>query len=671
MSGGNNSNHNITIGMPLSLTSHSRGDPSHSLPGLFITDTHSLHSGAMRQASVGLNTISAENVMNNPRTRDRVQSIDLQNSIALGRAQGLLGGLRIFSPRRRRIARNENEDKNDGNNNNNNSNGRNNDKNGKNMKNRQNGRKYSTGMINHGGINHVPISYYCGPYALDFTTVAAENEIDNTIRHVLRQSLINNQHEETASVISDPMNFDKINRSSMFNIVRKNKNKNKNSNQNKNNNKNKNNNNNNNKNNKQLTNTEKLKNLVRQSKRNIISKNNTDDNKYQPIRDRDISMANPNSLPEDAEDMNDDSKWSELPTRTPGNSTTSYNNNSPNYQSDGSLGGTGVASGNDSSFSPSAKRGKQDYKSISTRYSSSGYGSSSTMTPQPDSLRDRQGTSSLGTQNHSQRATDALLLSNKETDISDKGKSKSKGKKKKKETEKENEMGVIDGKYARSEPEIIKLTNSGLRDRSIGALGSHASTTGERWDANELYMSLCYENQELAVSKMADSEMNKYTLNNKYKRIIGCGMAICQGGCSALIYLPFLQWKQKVRHRELMLNYVFSFTLGIYVMSTLLILFMGLYKQIFVNDVPWQKPILRPAVVSGMMYAAGYSSFLFATMYLEYAFVYVTMLVGSIIVSNLWSIFYFKEITDRESQKYMACGLLLMTCGIVLESMAD
>ena len=138
-------------------------------------------------------------------------------------------------------------------------------------------------------------------------------------------------------------------------------------------------------------------------------------------------------------------------------------------------------------------------------------------------------------------------------------------------------------------------------------------------------------------------------------------------------YVPYLYWAQQneseIDENELyILNYVFSYTIGIYLGSTFFFCVMGIYKKC--KKVFWPKPVVRPAFSSGCMYALGYAGFLFSTAYISYPICYVGVMVGSIVISNLWSLLYFKEITNQKSIRLLSVSLVLMTIAIIIEAAA-
>ena len=116
------------------------------------------------------------------------------------------------------------------------------------------------------------------------------------------------------------------------------------------------------------------------------------------------------------------------------------------------------------------------------------------------------------------------------------------------------------------------------------------------------------------------------------------------------------------------LDYIFAFILGLYFGSTILFILMGLYKKI--KKRKWMKPVVRPAFISGFMWGIGYVGLIYSMEHLSYSVVFVTSQIGSIGVSSCWSLFYFHEITQMQSQVLLLCALTLMLFGIVSVAIA-
>ena len=161
------------------------------------------------------------------------------------------------------------------------------------------------------------------------------------------------------------------------------------------------------------------------------------------------------------------------------------------------------------------------------------------------------------------------------------------------------------------------------------------------------------------------------SLSVNQRRIVGICMATVQGLISGNANTPFLFW-QKENHElnspHNILDYVFSYSLGCYIGATFFFIFMGLYKKI--NERSWSKPVIRPAFLVGFMYCIGYASFLLSSQSLGLGTSFVVTQIGSCALSSLWSLLYFKEITNRQGVVTMVAALTVMSSGVVLTTIA-
>ena len=167
--------------------------------------------------------------------------------------------------------------------------------------------------------------------------------------------------------------------------------------------------------------------------------------------------------------------------------------------------------------------------------------------------------------------------------------------------------------------------------------------------------------------KMKMKTGKKSLRNSKIGMIIGSLMAVSQGTISGNVNSFYLSWTSK-HNNESTLNYCFAYYLGIYLGATIMFILMGLYRK--ANKKSWKKPVIRPAFFSGAMFGVGYAALLFSSDYLVFPVVFVCCNVGAIIISNCWSIFYFKEVSDAKSFRILISAISLMCVGIVAEAIA-
>ena len=162
----------------------------------------------------------------------------------------------------------------------------------------------------------------------------------------------------------------------------------------------------------------------------------------------------------------------------------------------------------------------------------------------------------------------------------------------------------------------------------------------------------------------------KWRQANWKRRFLGIFMASIQGVISGNCNTPFLWWQQQQQHnKDHYYYYGFSYFLGIYVGSTFMFMSMGLYKKW--KRCKWKKPVTRPSFISGFMWGIGYISFLISNQTLSFVTVYVISQIGSVALSSLWSMFYFREIRQKRSLVLMWTSLSFIACGILCLALAE
>jgi len=188
-------------------------------------------------------------------------------------------------------------------------------------------------------------------------------------------------------------------------------------------------------------------------------------------------------------------------------------------------------------------------------------------------------------------------------------------------------------------------------------------------------------------SKHILSLCNLHSTSNS-KLILGIVLALICGILSSYCYIPYLFWKND--HRSdiddndlYVFNYVLSFTLGGFIFSSfcfITMIFYNIYCYYFRQDLSKYSQIkltvfnyqqVKHSFVSGILYGIGFSFFVLATGPVSYTVVYVITLIGTIMISNLWSLYYFKEVTTPISLRLLRASIILMSIGVILEAIAD
>ena len=134
---------------------------------------------------------------------------------------------------------------------------------------------------------------------------------------------------------------------------------------------------------------------------------------------------------------------------------------------------------------------------------------------------------------------------------------------------------------------------------------------------------------------------------------------------------PYVVWKSdRIDHGKTVrpLDFVFSQCVGIYISSTIVFVLKGL--TVSIRKRPLYKVAVRPAFISGVIWALGLVSQLIAATELPYAAAYPLTSIGPVFVSTIWSVCVYKELEGQGSKnyKFLALALSSMVIGIVLMS---
>lgn len=132
-----------------------------------------------------------------------------------------------------------------------------------------------------------------------------------------------------------------------------------------------------------------------------------------------------------------------------------------------------------------------------------------------------------------------------------------------------------------------------------------------------------------------------------------------------------LPWKQSLEARGFKpsgVDYAFSNCLGIFLCSTAYLLIAGGWKRL--TRQPLQKPVLRPALLAGVMWTLASYFQLYAMTQLPYAVAYCLIVGGGLAVSLLWGTLLFGEAEGLHNKKCLALAFLGVFVGLVLLGIA-
>jgi len=151
----------------------------------------------------------------------------------------------------------------------------------------------------------------------------------------------------------------------------------------------------------------------------------------------------------------------------------------------------------------------------------------------------------------------------------------------------------------------------------------------------------------------------------KFKIAVGTLLAVFSGMLYGVNMVPMNLWVQKEQaaHRNPgALDFVLSHFIGIYLFSTGVFLIYCIVQrppQIFAQS-------LLPSYISGAMWGIAQCGLMIATQILGYTVGFPIGSAGPLIVSSLWSVFYFREIRGLRNLCLLAASFVLLGAGIVL-----
>jgi len=171
------------------------------------------------------------------------------------------------------------------------------------------------------------------------------------------------------------------------------------------------------------------------------------------------------------------------------------------------------------------------------------------------------------------------------------------------------------------------------------------------------------QNDEVAPSSVLDR------IPRRFKLPFGILMAVASGVLYGVNMVPMSLWVQdeKSHGRDPhALDFVLSHFIGIYLFSTIVFLVYNVVKrppQIFGESI-------LPSYISGAMWGIAQCGLMSATQILGYAKGFPIGSSGPLIISSLWSVFYFREIRGSKNFALLLGSFALIGTGIVLLSLS-
>jgi len=152
-----------------------------------------------------------------------------------------------------------------------------------------------------------------------------------------------------------------------------------------------------------------------------------------------------------------------------------------------------------------------------------------------------------------------------------------------------------------------------------------------------------------------------------YQWMGGLALALLAGALYAVMYVPQLLWKTRLQEEGYIasgLDYFYSLTVGVYLTSTVWLLCGGAYRRYLRQTV--EKSVLRPALLSGLLYGLAVLCFLYSMTVLPFAIGYALGCGGALAVSLLWGVLAFGEAASMHNRRCILCSFCGVFTGIVL-----
>lgn len=156
----------------------------------------------------------------------------------------------------------------------------------------------------------------------------------------------------------------------------------------------------------------------------------------------------------------------------------------------------------------------------------------------------------------------------------------------------------------------------------------------------------------------------------KSKGIVGASLAALSGMLYGVNMVPMSLWVQDEKAHGRTpgpLDFVFSHFIGIYMYSTVVFV-----VYCIVNRPPKVFPAaILPSMISGAMWGIAQCGLMSATQILGYAVGFPIGSAGPLLVSSLWSVFYFRELRGQKNIGLLLGSFAFLLSGIALLALSD
>lgn len=149
--------------------------------------------------------------------------------------------------------------------------------------------------------------------------------------------------------------------------------------------------------------------------------------------------------------------------------------------------------------------------------------------------------------------------------------------------------------------------------------------------------------------------------------LLGFMLSLLAGALYSAMYMPLLCFKERMRHAGRIVHETdsfFSMCLGLFLASSAWLLCGGVWQKYHGRSLA--KSVLRPALLSGILYACACLSFLYTMQVVPYAVGYAVGLGGGLMVSLLWATLVFGEASTQFNRRCIKLSFAGITMGITL-----
>lgn len=149
--------------------------------------------------------------------------------------------------------------------------------------------------------------------------------------------------------------------------------------------------------------------------------------------------------------------------------------------------------------------------------------------------------------------------------------------------------------------------------------------------------------------------------------LLGFMLSLLAGALYSAMYMPLLCFKERMRRAGRIVDETdsfFSMCLGLFLASSAWLLCGGVWQKYRGRSLA--KSVLRPALLSGILYACACLSFLYTMQFVPYAVGYAVGLGGGLMVSMLWATLVFGEASTPFNRRCIKVSFAGITMGIIL-----